>query len=305
MEQTLSLYKIFNTVAQTGNISHAAKELYISQPAISKSISHLEEELQVRLFIRTSRGVKLTAEGKVLYEHTKSAFDTIAQGEKQLKKMQDLGVGEIHIGVTTTLCKFILIPILKEFLQLYPHIKIMIDCQSTAETISLLEKGQLDLGLLIMPESNKTLSFYPYLEIEDIFVCTNAYLEHLKERYSSEEFKFDILKDANLMMLDKSNVTRQYLDHYFQLFHIETNAILEVTDMELLIDFAKIGMGISGVVKEFVTKELENKTLLELPIPCSIPKRMVAFAHHSSANHSVTVENFLSFLTKRKDAHIE
>ena len=300
MEQTLSLYKIFNTVAKTGNISHAGKELYISQPAISKSISHLEEQLGVVLFIRTSRGVKLTPEGQVLYEHTKSAFDTIYQGEERLRKMQELGMGEIHIGVTTTLCKFILIPILKGFLQKYPHVKITIDCQSTAETISLLENGQLDLGLLITPSSNKTLSFYPYAEIEDIFVCTNTYLNHLKERFPDKEREIDLLSASHLMMLDKSNVTRQHLDHYFDSLSIETKAILEVTDMELLIDFAKIGMGISGVVKEFVTKELETGELMEFPIPFSIPKRIVSFAHHKSATNSTAVQNFLSFITEKK-----
>lgn len=296
MEQTLSLYKIFNTVAKTGNISHAGKELYISQPAISKSISHLEEALGTILFIRTSRGVKLTPEGKLLYEHTKSAFDMISQGEEQLKKMQDLGVGEIHIGVTTTLCKFLLLPILKEFLHEYPHIKINIECQSTADTISLLESGQLDLGLIIMPHSNPTLEFYPYIEIEDIFVCTKQYLKNLKKRYPADEKKPDIFRDANLMMLGKSNVTRQHLDHYLSTFDIEANAVLEVTDMDLLIDFAKIGMGIAGVVKEFVKKELESGELIELPIPFSIPKRTVVFTHHKSIIKSNALENFLAFV---------
>lgn len=288
MKQTLSLYKIFNTVAKTGNISHAAKELYISQPAISKSINQLEESLDTILFVRTSRGVKLTPEGSMLYEHTKSAFDMISQGEEQLKKMQNLGIGEIHIGVTTTLCKFLLIPILKQFLQQYPHIKINIECQSPAETISCLESGQLDLGLIIMPSSHQTLQFYPYLEIEDIFVCSKQYLENLQET--------DIFRDANLMMLDKSNVTRQHLDYYLSSFDIEANAVLEVTDMDLLIDFAKIGMGISGVVKEFVQKELDTKELIELPIPFSIPKRTVAFTHPKSAVHSYAMQHFLTFL---------
>lgn len=296
MEQTLSLYKIFNTVAKTGNISHAAKELYISQPAISKSISHLEEALNTTLFLRTSRGVKLTPEGKMLYEYTKSAFDTIRQGEEQLKKMQDLGISELHIGVTTTLCKFLLIPILKEFLQQYPHIKFLINCQSPLETISLLESGQLDLGLIIMPSSHNSLEFYPYTTIKDIFVCTEQYLENLKMCSSSPLQESDLLKNANFMMLDKSNVTRQHLDHYLADFHIGENAILEVTDMDLLIELAKIGVGISGVVKEFVSKELESGELIELSIPFEIPTRTVAFAHNKSSTNSTTIQNFLKFI---------
>ncbi|MCI5510579.1 MAG: LysR family transcriptional regulator, partial [Eubacterium sp.] len=80
MEQHLSQYRIFYAVAKAGNISRAAKELFISQPAISKSISKLEESLGVTLFTRGSRGVQLTCEGQVLYHHVSSAFDTLNRG---------------------------------------------------------------------------------------------------------------------------------------------------------------------------------------------------------------------------------
>ena len=106
MDQNLSLYHVFNCVAETGNISHAAKELYISQPAVSKAISSLEEQLQITLFIRGSRGVKLTEEGKLLHEHTKHAFDYLRRGEEALKKMANLGMGHLQIGVSSTLCIF-------------------------------------------------------------------------------------------------------------------------------------------------------------------------------------------------------
>ena len=84
MEQHLSHYKIFYEVAKSGNISKAAKELYISQPAISKSISKLEDNIGVTLFSRNSRGVSLTLEGEVLFSHIKTAFEAIVMGESQL-----------------------------------------------------------------------------------------------------------------------------------------------------------------------------------------------------------------------------
>ena len=113
MNQNLSSYRIFYTVANAGNISKAAKELYISQPAISKSIQKLEESLECKLFSRSSRGVALTDEGALLYSHVKEAFETLTQGEEQLKRSIELGVGHIRIGVSSTLCKFMLLPYLK------------------------------------------------------------------------------------------------------------------------------------------------------------------------------------------------
>ena len=105
MEQNLSQYKIFYEVAKAGNISKAAKELYISQPAISKAISKLEDSLGLSLFTRSSRGVQLTSEGEILFEHTREAFDALDRGEQELKRIQEFDIGHLRIGVSNTLCK--------------------------------------------------------------------------------------------------------------------------------------------------------------------------------------------------------
>ena len=121
MTQNLSSYWIFYTVANAGNISKAAKELYISQPAISKSIQKLEESLNCKLFSRSSRGVILTDEGNLLYDHVKDAFETLNIGEDKLKRSIELGVGHLQIGVSSTLCKYMLLPILSEFIHQNPQ----------------------------------------------------------------------------------------------------------------------------------------------------------------------------------------
>ena len=157
MEQNLSLYRIFFEVAQTGNISRAAKNLYISQPAISKAISKLEDNLHLPLFIRNSRGVQLTEEGAILFEHVRAAFEMLDHGEDELKRMMELGVGHIRIGVSTVLCKYVLLPCLKEFVARYPHVKFTIHCQSTLQTLELLEKQQIDLGLTAEPSHKKNI----------------------------------------------------------------------------------------------------------------------------------------------------
>ena len=117
MEQHLSQYRIFYEVARCGNISRAAKELYISQPAISKAISKLEENLNTKLFIRNSRGVQLTKEGTILFQHINSAFESIHRGERELKRIHDFHIGHLKIGVSNTLCKYVLLPYLKAFVE--------------------------------------------------------------------------------------------------------------------------------------------------------------------------------------------
>ena len=151
MNQNLSLYQIFYVTARHGNISHAAKELFISQPAISKSIRKLEEALQVPLFTRSSRGVALTEDGKLLYEQVQEAFRSIDLAEETLRHRHALGISQLRIGVSTTLCRYILLPYLQRFIQEYPHVKVTIHCQSSYQTIELLENRQIDLGLIGRP----------------------------------------------------------------------------------------------------------------------------------------------------------
>lgn len=292
MNQNLSSYRIFYTVANTGNISKAAKELYISQPAISKSIQKLEESMGCRLFSRSSRGVVLTEEGRLLYEHVKSAFETLTLGEEKLKRSIELGVGHLKIGVSATLCKYMLLPYLKEFIKQNPHITISIHCQSTNETLKMLEENKIDIGLIGKPETIKNIHFDFLEEIEDIFVATKDYLRNLHARGVHKD---EILSSSTLMLLDKNNMTRQYIDDYLQDNQIVIRDSIDISNMDLLIDFARIGVGVACVIKSFVSEDLENGLLLEIPLGIPIHKREVGFAYRTNMKPSKSLAEFIQF----------
>ena len=291
MEQHLSQYRIFYEVARCGNISRAAKELYISQPAISKAIGKLEESLGTRLFLRNSRGVQLTPEGNVLCQHVSDAFDSLSRGEKELKRIHDFHIGQLKIGVSNTLCKYVLLPYLKSFVEKYPHVNITIESQSTAHTLEMLEARKIDIGLVAEPRARRGLNFTPVMEIHDGFVCTPAYMENLTLREGPAP---DIFKTGNIMLLDRSNMSRKHLDTYLSDRDIEVNQLLEVTDMALLIEFARIGLGIACVILDFVSDDLKNGTLMEVPLDAPIPRRVIGFACPPQ-DQSQTLREFLAF----------
>lgn len=291
MEQHLSQYRIFYEVARCGNISRAAKELYISQPAISKAIGKLEESLGTRLFLRNSRGVQLTPEGNVLFQHVAAAFDSLSRGEKELKRIHDFHIGQLKIGVSNTLCKYVLLPYLKSFVEKYPHVNITIESQSTAHTLEMLEARKIDIGLVAEPRARRGLNFTPVMEIHDGFVCTPTYMENLTLREGPAP---DIFKTGNIMLLDRSNMSRKHLDTYLSDRDIEVNQLLEVTDMALLIEFARIGLGIACVILDFVSDDLKNGTLMEVPLDAPIPRRVIGFACPPQ-DQSQTLREFLAF----------
>lgn len=292
MEQNLSQYKIFYEVAKAGNISKAAKELYISQPAISKAIGKLEDSLGLSLFTRSSRGVQLTSEGEILFEHAREAFEALERGEQELRRIQEFDIGHLRIGVSNTLCKYVLLPYLKTFIDQYPHMKVTIESQSTAQTLNRLEQQKIDLGLVAEPSVRKDLAFIPVMDIQDIFVSTRNYMDNL---YLREGRDTNIFETGNIMLLDESNMTRHHVDEYMAENNIFLHQVLEVTTMDLLIEFAKIGLGVACVIKELVQKELDGGILVEVPLKPAIPRRTIGFAYHPS-NQAMALKTFLEFL---------
>lgn len=293
MNQNLNYYKAFYTVAKYRNISKAADALYISQPAISKSLSRLEENLGCSLFHRTSRGVTLTPEGTILYERVREAFQAIDSGEEELRHRTELGIGQLRIGVSTTLCKYILLPYLHAFIHLHPHIKITIDCQSTLHTMELLETGAIDIGLIGAPKQSNSLVYTELQTIQDTFVTTRNYLDNLSIREPEQN---NLFSTGTLMLLDEENITRQFIDDYFYRNQIKTNQILEVSTMDLLIEFARIGLGIACVIREFVEQDLKQGTLIELPLSAPIENRSIGLAYAKSHTPASTVLEFLNYM---------
>ncbi len=143
MNINLELYRIFYVVAKNNHMTKASEELFISQPAISQAIKKLENQIGGTLFLRSNKGMELTEEGKMLYEHIKGALELIDNAENEFTSFKDLSKGEIKIGCSTTLTKLILIDALKDFHNEYPNINIDITNDLTSNLINDLKLGQL------------------------------------------------------------------------------------------------------------------------------------------------------------------
>ncbi len=295
MENNLSYYKIFYTVAKAQNISKAAKELYISQPAISKAIAKLEQNLNTILFTRNSRGVRLTYEGELLFKECKIAFSALANGEIQVKNAMDLNMGNLRIGVSTTLCKYILLPYLKRFMMKYPLIQISIECAGTYEIVKLLEEGDIDIGLVAKPSQLSSLQYFKMGNIQDIFVASPHYIKRIY-REKKVDIDTNIWNASTIMLLDKGNITRQHVDSYFLENNISQTNLLEVTSMDLLIEFAKIGIGVACVIEDFVKEEIKNGSLLEVKNEVPIPAREIGFVCNSMRSMPKALTFFLNMM---------
>lgn len=293
---TLNLYNIFLTVAQTNNLSEASKRLFISQPAVSKAIRQLEDELDTTLFYRNSRGVSLTDDGELLYSHILTAFNEISAGEMLLNLRKQLGIGRIRFGASNTLCKYILLPRLQKYVRKNPHVNISINCQSSIHTKALIDNHDIDIGLIATPDSTKGLRLYSAGSIQDTFVASPAYIKNLLLREHTE--MNNLFHGANLMLLTKDNVTRAYVDTYINELSLSQTTLMEIGSMDLLIEFAKTGLGIGCVIREFVKNELETGALMEVTPPnLHIKKREVSYCVSEALPLSDAAVDFLNGIT--------
>lgn len=168
----LEYYRAFYTVAQTGNVTKAAELLCLSQPAVTRSIHRLEESLGCKLFTRVSRGVRLTVEGTALFSHVDSAFKSLSNGERELKRLSAFEAGTPIIGAAETPLYHFLLPKLGQFREMHPNVTLQMQGSSTHETIQMLRAEQADIVLAVSPLTDvEDLSVTELASFRDVFVA--------------------------------------------------------------------------------------------------------------------------------------
>ncbi|WP_416199151.1 MAG: DNA-binding transcriptional regulator, LysR family [Sporanaerobacter sp.] len=291
MPVRLDLYKIFCEVAKCESFSKAAKVLFMTQPAVSQAIMQLEEELGMRLFTRTPKGVILTNEGQILFEYANSAMNLISVGEKKLQESKNLMVGELKIGVGDTISRYFLLSYLEKFHNGYPNIKLKVVNRTTLELCTLLKSGEVDIAICNLPIRDSSLEVKELMEIHDVFVYGGKYKKDLSKYLTLEE----IAKFPLILLEPKSN-SRQYVEKYILSKGIRIKPEIELGSHELLLEFAKINLGISCVIREFSQEYLQAGVLYEVQTTEEIPKRSIGVCYLKSVSLSPASEKFVDLL---------
>ena len=295
MNINLEYYKIFYEVAKEQNITKASEELSISQPAISKSIKNLEEQLGGQLFVRTKRGVVLTEEGKEFYNYIKQAIEYINNAENKFTDLINLETGCIKIGISTTLTKEFLLPYLEEFHSLYPKIDIQIITNLTSDLMPKLRNGLIDIVILNLNDKNygNDIDIIKCRKINDCFVVNNKYKDLIDKEIS--------LKDLNnypLILQAKGSNTREFLDNIARENGVVLKPNIELASYSLVVEFSKIGLGIGYATKEYIKEKIKNKELFELKIKEKIPSRYIGIALSKNHVPNFSTKKLIEIITK-------
>ena len=295
MNIDLNLYRIFYVVAKRGNITKAAEELYISQPAVTQAIHSLENQIGATLFIRAKKGVTLTEEAKVLFQFVESGLNYIKNGENKFKELMNIESGTLKIGASTTVTQHVLLKYLDLFQDRFPNVSISITNDLTQNLVKLLREGSVDLLILNLPtKESKDIEIVPFLEVHDTFMVGKR-----KKELTNKKIDLNNIKEDFIFQKSPSN-TRKFLDSWLTDNNIEINPKYDVVSFNLVKDMTKMGLGIGYITKEFAAKEIENNELFELDINPKVPSRHIGIATLKDMIPSFAAREFINIILKEK-----
>ena len=261
-----NLYKTFYDVATYGSISKAAVVNYTSQPAISRSIKSLEEQLNTKLFHRTKKGIELTEKGKELYFYVEQGYNSFLTAERTMLETNTLDKGKLSIGIPSHIATFYLFDAIDAFHKDYPNIEITIINRSTSKLLELLKSHEIDFVIDSEPIKavDKDMTVKHIKRIQNCFVVSESY------DISNIKTIKDISKQPLILPI-KGTANRNNLDEIFIKNNCKINNVLNIHTSEVIIGAIKRNLGIGYVIKDLVTDDIKRGLLKEIPIP-NLPK---------------------------------
>ena len=280
----LNLYKTFYDVAKAGSISGASKNSYISQPAISKSVKRIEEELGVKLFYRTQNGVSLTQNGKKMLYYVEKAYNNIVMARRAIKEDESFKMGSISIGVPSHIASFFLLDHIKEFHSKYPNIIITIISRSSSELMELLRTHVVDFVIDASPI---------VVEDKDICVKTIKEVEHCffvnaNEKTSDIKTLKDLVNKSVILPVPRSS-HRRLLEKTLAINSVKLNNVVSIENSETIIQAVKQGIGVGYILRNMIEKDVQNGELKFVTIKEDLPKVVL---------NLIYMENYLGVVPK-------
>ncbi len=288
------LYKIFYYAADEMNFSKAAQKLHVTQSAISQAIKSLESQLDVHLFFRQGRSIKLTFEGEILFQHIEKAFNFIKSAESSLASIKSLDEGTIFIGASDTITRYLLMTPIKHFNEHYPKVKISINNRPSPRSVERLRKGEIDLAIInINPHINyEGLAMYPLSQIENIFIASTS----LSKFLDNSKHHLSVINQYPIICLEEKSTTRKILEHFYEQHGEILNPSFEFGSLDVIINAVKSNMGIGFVTKNAIQNELGQGAIKILETFEVIPKTEIGILVNKTKPLSIAAQTFLDNL---------
>lgn len=289
----LSLHHVvvFNSVAKSLNMSKSAKELLVTQSAVSQTIKDLETKFSVKLFLRKNRRLFLTEEGKEFYYYTKKIFDILEEAKLCLENFNTLKKGRVAIGASMTIGNYLLPELIVKFKQTYPDIDLSLFIANSSEVIEKLRTSEIDLALIEgLPHTNdKSIKITKFAKDKLLFICSP---QHKFASLDKVTLK-DLLKEQ-FIMRERGSGTRQIIEAELAKLGAHVKVAYEFNNPEAIKNAVSCNLGISALSELIIKNELQMGMLKEIPITNIKIYRWFYLMRINSYNKAQTIfENYL------------
>ncbi|MDF2669519.1 MAG: LysR family transcriptional regulator [Paenibacillus sp.] len=289
----MDYYKVFYHAVKEGSITKAAQQLFITQPSASYAIKQLEDQLGVRLFIRQAKGVMLTEEGKALYHFVEQSYLLLQAGERKITEMRTYHAGIVRLGASDSLCKYYLLPFLIKFRREHPGIRILLSHGKSEDISSRLQQGTIDCGVVHLPAASQQVQVQAVKPIQECFLAAPEIVSLL----GSTSLSLGELLQHPFVMLSEQSRTRAFFNAYLHTYGYTLTPDMEVGSVDLLLEFARRGLGISFITRDFASQDLQSGSLVELTTTAQpIPPRSIGVITQPDRTLSLAASYFVQAL---------
>ena len=280
--------RAFRVLARTGSFTQTARELHLTQSGISHSMKALEREAGCRLLDRLGKKVVLTQAGEQLLQHTEKILAEMEAARDSLGALGKWGRVRLRLGASTTACQHLIPPVLREFKESFPEHAISLEPGDTPELVTALLKQRIDLALSLEVDGEPQLEFHPLFSDELHFIVSPMHPWARASKVEREE-----IPRQNYILYSKRSVTFRLIENYFHREEMVLKSVLEVGSMEATKELVKLGLGISILAPWICRKEIEDGSLLALPLGRKKLSRRWGIIHWRGKRLNLAEETFI------------
>jgi LysR family transcriptional regulator, low CO2-responsive transcriptional regulator len=280
--------RAFAKLARTGSFTQTARELHLSQSAVSHSIKALEATVGCRLLDRLAKNLALTQAGEQLLQHTERIFAEMAEARAVMQQMGEWGRGRLRLCASTTACEHILPQVLREFKESFPGCTVALKPVNTPQAMERLRDHEADLALILKPERDQAFKFHPLFEDELAFLVSPEHPWAVAGAVHRAE-----LPRQQYVLYSKASYTFRMVETFFRKQDIVLNTVIELGSMKAIKELVKLGLGV-GILAPWVARpEIEARTLVPFPLGKRKLTRAWGIAHLRCRKLTLAEETFL------------
>jgi DNA-binding transcriptional LysR family regulator len=283
--------KTFLAVVGCGSLTQAAKELFISQPAVTLQIHKLEEEYHEILLYRRDRGIELTPAGQVLYDYARKISALCDEAAEELSVLSGEIRGTLSVGGTFTIGEYILPRILGHFKSKYAGVNILLEIENTRRIVDQVASGNLDCGLVEGPFENGLIYTEKLTDDELVLVCSSHH-----RLAKTSEISLDTLSRESLILREPGSGTRQVFENALSRAGIDPSSLkilMQLGSTESIKALVAENIGATVISERTVRKEIQQGILKRLAVPALDLRRSFEFIFKRNMRLSLITKRFI------------